>query len=392
MLFSPSPTIILFTISFSLSILSSSFVSAISIGVIRWDDWYNTSSNPNDSGLAIQRALSPLQWRDRVPWFCEILPTTNITCNNNQRTIIDQEIQLAVENNINFWAFDTYPNDTSLAVSRLMYMNSTSPYKQYLQWCHLLQTGWITQGGLDAWPLKIAEYVNNFNRSDYYKIKDTVTGELRPLIFLFSMYENAWDSTGWKSWITALTMLNNASIAYGAGRPYYAVQTFVVSDGWSIMQNINNNNPNKDTWLLSALSSYAVVGGAYYPIGGNYSDLIQANINFWNEIKDTTQADIVVPLTAGWDPRPMNETNLPWQNYTDPRWTQQPTLEQLNNFTTLAIQWSKNNPNVNPSQTILISAWNEYAEGHWIGPVFPEYGGTDRLVTIGQAIKNFTNA
>lgn len=380
-----------FPISLLFLSIPLTFTTGIGIGAIRWDDWYNTSTDPNDSGLAIERALSPLQWRDRVPWYCEILPNTNITCNNNQRTIMDQEIQDAVENGLNFWAFDTYPNDTSLALSRLLYMNSTSSYKSYLQWCHLLQTGWITQGGLADWPTKIAEYVNNFNRSDYYKVHDPVTQQLRPLVFLFSMYENAWDSNGWNSWITAFTMLNNASIAYGSGQPYYAVQTFDVSDGWDIMRNINGNS-TKESWLLSALSSYAVVGGASYPDGGSYSQLIDANINFWNTIASSTTADIIVPLTAGWDPRPMNETNLPWQNYTNPSWVNQPTPTDLYNFTSIAIEWSLKNKNTNPTQTILISAYNEYAEGHWIGPVFPEYGGKDRLVAIGQAIKNYTSS
>jgi hypothetical protein len=35
----------------------------------------------------------------------------------------------------------------------------------------------------------------------------------------------------------------------------------------------------------------------------------------------------------------------------------------------------------------LLSAWNEYDEGHWIGAVLPEYGGNARLDAIAGVLR-----
>jgi hypothetical protein len=134
------------------------------------------------------------------------------------------------------------------------------------------------------------------------------------------------------------------------------------------------------------MSSYAIVGGASYPVGGPYSALADANQAFWASAA-ALGADVVPPVTAGWDPRPMNETHLPWQNFTDPRFVQQPTPAELAGLLSAAVNYTQaNRAGPCPSGAILISAFNEYAEGHWVGPVLPQYGGNERLEAIGGVL------
>ncbi len=72
-------------------------------GAIRWDAWYNSSSDPGDPGQVTARVLAPLQWHDRLPWFSYILPDGNVTFDNNAATTMDAEIEYAVNAGIDHW-------------------------------------------------------------------------------------------------------------------------------------------------------------------------------------------------------------------------------------------------------------------------------------------------
>lgn len=39
-----------------------------------------------------------------------------------------------------------------------------------------------------------------------------------------------------------------------------------------------------------------------------------------------------------------------------------------------------------PSQVMMLSAWNEHDEGHWIEPALDKYGGAEKLEAIKRAI------
>lgn len=356
---------------------------SVLIGAIRWDDWYNTSSNPNDSGQAILRAMSKAPWQARSPFFCTLSNSTanaTVTCDNNQQAVVDAEIEYAVAAGIHYWAFDVYPMDTDLAVPLQLFMSSSSPSKASLRFCHLLQTGWMSQGGLPAWPAKIALYVSQMSRSDY----QLVDGH-RPLVYVFDVYEDAWGTgTGWDAWIVALEMYGNATVAAGLGWPYIVLQDFSPVDGNNIMTAVNAGRA-LDALLVTALSSYAVAEGAS-AAGSPFDVLVASSVSFWATCAAQPAARGVVPVvTMGWDPRPMNETHLPWQNYTNPAFFVMPTMAQVTSFVALALNWTLSHANVTPAG-ILLSAWNEFAEGHYIGPNLPQYGGDERLQAIAAAL------
>ena len=41
---------------------------------------------------------------------------------------------------------------------------------------------------------------------------------------------------------------------------------------------------------------------------------------------------------------------------------------------------------------VLLSAWNEYDEGHWVAPVLDKYGGAEKLEAIKRAIDKASSA
>jgi hypothetical protein len=380
-----------------------SAVASPTVGAIRWDAWYNVSTSPDDPGYAIEQALSLPEFHDRAPWFSSILPNGTVTANGATAEVIDSEIQMAALAGLNYFAFDMYPDGTMLAAARQLYMNSSSPHKAPagpLYFALLLQTGWMNQVGLSGWPAAAAYYASIFARPDYMRVPDGSGGAPRPIAHLFSVYEDAWGgSGGWADWAWVLETLANATLAAGAPRPYLVLQTFSVAQGWEMIQSINNASaaaaaaaaaaatpaapPQR---LIDGISSYAVVGGAGFPDPGPYSALAQANEDFWAECASTTGADVVPPITAGWDPRPMNFSHLPWANYTDPRFVEQPTPAELAGLVQAAVTWLEAHPSAAPAQTALLSAFNEYAEGHWVAPVLPQYGGDERLQAIGAVL------
>lgn len=86
----------------------------------------------------------------------------------------------------------------------------------------------------------------------------------------------------------------------------------------------------------------------------------------------------------------MNESYLPWANYTNPAFVQQPTPSQLAGLVADAQAWTLANRHAT-NGLVLISAWNEYAEGHWIAPTLPQFEGAARLQAIAAVLNNNTD-
>ena len=71
------------------------------VGAIRWDAWHGELEAP---GLAVERALAPLQYRSRLPWFTEFREdgTPSIRCDGPG--VIEGGSQYALEAGIDYWS------------------------------------------------------------------------------------------------------------------------------------------------------------------------------------------------------------------------------------------------------------------------------------------------
>ena len=65
---------------------------------------------------------------------------------------------------IDHWAFDVYPPHDAMSGALYAYLNSSSSREPALSFCLLLQAGWAANGGLAAWPEKVAIYAQHFAR------------------------------------------------------------------------------------------------------------------------------------------------------------------------------------------------------------------------------------
>lgn len=253
-----------------------------------------------------------------------------------------QEIAYAVNNGVDHWAFDVYPPNIPLSDSLYAYLNSTSPLKQYLTFCLLLQSSWMTSGGLAAWPSKVQIYAQHFARPEY-----TLVLGNRPLVYLFAVDEAAWGnaSAGWADWATALSMLSAASVAAGRGEPYVAIQTWDAGSGYAQLQGINAAGGGAE--LVSALSAYAL-GGAT-DAGTPFAQFAAQGAAFWDALA-ATGAHVLPPVAAGWDQRPRVECPPPWVPNPSPAYVVMPTPQEMGAFVAAALEWTLQHPAANPAR------------------------------------------
>ena len=85
---------------------------------------------------------------------------------------------------------------------------------------------------------------------------------------------------------------------------------------------------------------------------------------------------------------------MPWNtNGWKPDYVVDPTMEELENHVTDGLEFVAAHPETAEANMILLSAWNEYDEGHWVAPVLDKYGGAEKLEAIKRAIdKHATKA
>ena len=290
----------------------------------------------------VARALTPPEWHDRLPWYSYIEPSGNATFNGNAPDVMAAEIAYAVNNGIDHWAFDVYPPDNTMSASLYTYLNSTSPLKAQLGFCLLLQSSWMTTGGLAAWPAKVAIYAQHFARPEY-----TLVLGNRPLVYLFSVNETGWGnaSAGWADWQTALSALAAASLGAGRGEPYVVLQTWSPADGYSQLSGINAGDPSRP--LIAALSSYAL-GGAT-DAGTPFAQFAAEGAAFWDALA-ATGAAVVPPVAAGWDQRPRVDCPPPWVPHPDPAFVVMPTPAEMGAFVASALAWTLSHPSANPAR------------------------------------------
>ncbi len=62
-------------------------------------------------------------------------------------------------------------------------------------------------------------------------------------------------------------------------------------------------------------------------------------------------------------------------------------MDQLTNVTAAAINFTLTNPKATPARAVLVSAWNEHDEGHWVAPSLLD--GPVKLAAIKKAIDMF---
>ena len=105
---------------------------------------------------------------------------------------------------------------------------------------------------------------------------------------------------------------------------------------------------------------------------------------------------VIVPVSAGWDSRPRQETVMPWGDAGNKRylkqlghecWMEDPSMPELTQQTKLALEFASGMGAAQGDaavRSVLLSAWNENDEGHWIVPSLQQ--GPAKLEAVAKAI------
>ena len=120
---------------------------------------------------------------------------------------------------------------------------------------------------------------------------------------------------------------------------------------------------------------------------------------------------MIPTVSAGWDPRPRHDYPCPWGGAGSPSYIVDPTMAELEahtgpshtrfvvamsgslNRTLLrcwaaadGLEWVGSNRHSAEANAMILSAWNEHDEGHWIAPALEKYGGAEKLQAVKKAI------
>lgn len=93
------------------------------VGAIRWDAWYG---DIDAVGAYVEEALTPQQWRYRLPFFAKEISSSQVTIHGNTTAVMEQELAYAEQYGIDYWAFVAYPPPSNMFYANALYLQVTN--------------------------------------------------------------------------------------------------------------------------------------------------------------------------------------------------------------------------------------------------------------------------
>ncbi len=337
------------------------------VGAIRWDAWYADGSVTK----AVEASLGQPKYHFRLPWFARVNGDGKVGINGDSPTIMDQEIIYAAQAGLNYWAFVDYLDQApGMSIGLTRYLAAKD--KKGIRYC-LVEEGARLDG---SGPKAFSMLVEHFQNPHYQTVLDG-----RPLMFLFGkttkLGKAEWDD------------LRRQTIAAGLKAPYLVLM------GWEAEKDLA-------TFGFDAISEYACAGKGYTPDPETYARLISHHVRekLWDKWK-RKRTPCITFATAGWDTRPRQEFPPPWCSWL--KATPDPTLpaqqkplidattaspDELAAHILAAIEWTRANRDLNPTNAVIIYAWNEHDEGGWLQPTLGPNGkpNEERISALGKVL------
>jgi hypothetical protein len=324
----------------------------VAVGAIRWDAWQSPGTIPT---LAVERALTPPQWRHRLPFFARINPDDSVAIDGGTQPIMDAEIALARRAGLGFWAFVSYPRESHMSRGLHLYLSSTR--RQSLRFClvsELVQWGTARDRETPVldWQLDLLRHPDH----------QRVAGN-RPLYFLGFLTDQLiaerWGNT--QTLHAAIARFRARAIASGAGDPYIVLMA----------------RPDPGLRLVvelgaDAISAYAISAGDRQ---APFAALAHATEQRWNDYA-AAGLEVIPTVMSGWDRRPRVQNPVPWEAWQRPgagmdSYYAAPTPRELAAHLSRALAWMAERPHAAAARAALIYAWNENDEGGWLVPTLP---------------------
>ena len=93
------------------------------VGAIRWDAWYGDT---DAVGAYVEKALTPQQWRYRLPFFAKEVSNSKVEIHGNTTAAMEQELAYAEQYGIDYWAFVAYPPPSNMFYANALYLQITN--------------------------------------------------------------------------------------------------------------------------------------------------------------------------------------------------------------------------------------------------------------------------
>jgi uncharacterized protein (TIGR03437 family) len=328
------------------------------VGAIRWDGW---AGNNGPVGLTGEKELGPEHWHYRVPFFGQVISSSQVAINGASQAVVDQEIAYA-RTGLDYWAFVTYDANSELTLPLQYYLSSS--HKQDMRFCMLTEENrWAGQNHMWA----ISRVVPLMKEATYLKVLGG-----RPLFYLGFIVDQdvAQNWGGMAGFRKAVDDFRAAARAAGVGNPYIVIMDFDPVRAHSLSQQLGGD----------AISAYAQQMDHLAP-GAAYLSLASYAESSWDQYR-ATGSQVIPIVMSGWDRRPRVENPAYWESAQQPGvgiqyFYQAPKPSELAGHLANAFNWINGHPNSDEANAVLIYAWNENAEGGWLVPTLSE--GTARL-------------
>jgi hypothetical protein len=334
------------------------------VGAIRWDAWYGQGGPVAE----VERSLGPRKFHFRLPFFARVRADDRVSIDGDAPGIMEKEISYAAGAGLNYWAFVEYGDEGNLTLARRRYQAARE--KHGLRFCFIEEGGRIDGQGTRGWP----RLISFFQDPNYQTVL-----EGRPLLFVFGCPK--------KIGPKEFQDLGAAAVAAGGKRPYLVLMGF----------NPQQNAKDMQVLGFDAVSAYAA-GGQYRGGMWSYAQLTDyVRSSYW-EVFRQQRVPTITFVTTGWDTRPRLEHPVSWMPGVEakpdptPAAEQRPLIDevtatpsQLARHLQDALEWTRRNRDLNPSNAVIIYAWNENDEGGWLIPTLSE--GTARLDAIAKVLK-----
>lgn len=322
-----------------------------SVGAIRWDAWGN-----GEVTRIMEQALGPSQFQARLPWFADVQGDGKVHINGNRQEVMDQEITLAANAGLDYWAFVLYPEQDSMSTALKLYLKSAK--RQQIGFCLILHNAL----GVDEeqWPKERARALALLREPGY---KTVLNG--RPLVYSF------------QADVGRVADYRQAAQAAGM-KPY------CVFMGWDPVGDFRNVEKQG----FDAVSAYASPSA-----DASYAQLCQrTEDSFWKKAA-AAKVPYVPVLTTGWDKRPRQVHTVPWEegqsHLSQKIFPSTATPAEIVAHLKHALEFVRGHKDVCRANTIIVYAWNEHDEGGWLCPTWRATGIPDnsRLEAISELLR-----
>ena len=341
------------------------------IGAIRWDAWHGERGGP---GRAVQRALGPAIYHDRIPFFGKVRGEDDVTIDGIDPEVMEREIGYAVRAGLGYWAYVTYDDGNEMSLGIELHLKSKR--RAEMPFCLIVEAPRMAN------PAIVARVRRIVNEAGYLRVLGG-----RPVIYLGFIEEKFVDEKlgGVAGFRAAIDQLRSDVTREAGSNPYIVLMEF---DPWRAKKWVSELG-------LDATSQYAVGGEAK---SAPFSELTEKAERRWNQCRELGM-EVVPIITSGWDRRPRIARPMPWETWQTAGvgidiCYAKPTREELAAHVRRAIEWMGEFDATTPAKLGIIYAWNENDEGGWLTPTLRADGTVDEMRVealagvLGARVKN----